>query len=81
MITAREEMMFFMMGMRSLAPGSPLLLIYRMFGSLAGESLVEILMQVEPSLNKWMQVIISFIVWLSVLNEPGFDGCVFGCLY
>jgi hypothetical protein len=20
-------------------------------------------------------------VWLSVLNESGFDGCMFGCLY
>jgi hypothetical protein len=51
------------------------------FGSLVGQSLVETLMQVEPSLNKWMQVIISLVVWLSVLNEPGFDGSVFGCLY
>jgi hypothetical protein len=51
------------------------------FGSLAGQSLVETLMQVEPSLNKWMQVIISLVVWLSVLNEPGFDGNMFGCLY
>jgi hypothetical protein len=51
------------------------------FGFLAGQSLVETLMQVEPSLNKWMQVIISLVVWLSVLNDPGFDGSVFGCLY
>ena len=49
-------------------------------GSLPGQSLVETLMQVER-LNKWMQVIISLVVWLSVLNEPGFDGSVFGCLY
>jgi hypothetical protein len=36
-------------------------------GSLPGQSLVETLMQVER-LNKWMQVIISLVVWLSVLN-------------
>jgi hypothetical protein len=52
-----------------------------LFGFLAAQSLVEILMQVEPSLNKWMQVIISLVIWLSILNEPGFDGSVFGCLY
>jgi hypothetical protein len=28
-----------------------------------------------------LQVIISLVVWLSILNEPGFDWCVFGCLY
>jgi hypothetical protein len=61
--------------------GYPLLsltIICHLFGSLARQSLVQKLMQAEPNLYKWMQVIFCMVVWLTVHNQPGFRGHVFG---